>query len=65
MFLTFFNDFLSQQKGLSVPVATMVRRPLLCVHVADYRESHRLWLACASTARAFNRILLLSNSSGS
>ena len=25
MFLTFFNDFLSQQKGLSVPVATMVR----------------------------------------
>ena len=27
MFLTFFNDFLSQQKGLSVPVATMVRRP--------------------------------------
>jgi len=28
MFLTFFNDFLSQQKGLSVPVATMVRQPV-------------------------------------
>ena len=29
MFLTFFNDFLSQQKGLSVPVATMVRLVVL------------------------------------
>ena len=33
MFLTFFNDFLSQQKGLSVPVATMVRRTLMHAHM--------------------------------
>ena len=32
MFLTFFNDFLSQQKGLSVPVATMVRSTLFSLN---------------------------------